>query len=496
VAKENASSQNYVLLKDTFSRTDLTIADKFHRLKHKIEGRCSYFEEQVEFRRKHPEYDQYHKNLIRFANEARHHISMLERCGNYFNYNKTVGKGENWRTRAKRAEKIQRAYQEAYDWTKDWPKRQKHIEEELGIKMPEQYANISNKNMQFILDMLEETSYLNSVEIMKARLKMEMIEAYENEWYMIFATHTVDPEHYKEVFEKGSKVWRNYIRKIQRDVQKNWPKESLEREDCFHYCAVIEEGSTTGRLHIHAMLFMKKLIPVKDPNYGLNPPILKEIDEYTWYWEYGHSNFIPIRFSNSDPYGKLGWVWPVTRGEDGNYEPIPASSIEKIAQYMTKYILKSKEKGEASWRTKTDRQMGIRTITKTLKTMKMKPLISMVKYTKQPIHIELYGHRIPTKLIRMLAVKELIKRMKLKKLRLNASEKNTTLKMLLRHGIQTKLDRNSTNIGDSLVRLFNGRDTSRINLPYYKQAREDLQEAMKASKYVTQVSGGNIDNRS
>jgi len=521
---EKINSQSSFLSRDTFSRTDLTTADKVSRLKHKIESRCSYFREQVELRQNHPEEAFFRENLEEFESKANHHLKILSGVGNNFNYNKTVDKGKNegvdsYRNKVRTAATISRAaerrinkferdeydYRQAYTWSRNWGTKREHIQSEIGIKMPDEYLHESEEGIKYLIEMLKDCSYLGAVETMKARLIMEMIEAYKNEWHMIFNTITVKPEHYKEVFEKGSDIWRNYIRKIKRQLATSLygSVRNAGGKDYFHYMAVVEEGASNGRLHIHCMLFMKDLVKrdeegrkvagmVKDPNYGKNPPTYREIEEMCWHWEYGHSQFIPIRFSNSDPWGKMGWVWPVM--SDG--QPLPSSSIEKIASYMTKYILKSKDnKGEAKWRTKTDRQLGLRQLQSTLRKMEMKPLVSLVKYTKHPVPIQLYGNKVPVKLIRQKAVKELVARMKNKRIPLRSSQANTILKTLMQQGIQTRLEHNSTNIGDSLLRLFNGRDTSKANLKYFLEARNILQEAFAIEEYVTLAGGGNTDNR-
>lgn len=503
------NSQCSFLTSDTFTRTDLTTADKVHRLIHKIESRCSYFDEQVEYRVNHPEYEFYKKEFDKFQTKTNDHLKKLRGVGNNYNNNKTKDRNEKISRKAERKiseeNRDENVYRNSYTWTKKWEKRKEHIHREIGIKMPEEHWNEGNDEMEFILEMMRESAQMTSVEVIKARLIMEMIEAYKTEWYMIFNTITVRPEDYETVFEKGSNVWRNYIRQIKRSVATtlygSW-RQSMGH-DYFHYLAVVEEGASNGRLHIHAMLFMKGLTKIKadgtkgahiikDPNYGRNPPDRREIDEFCEFWEYGFSQFIPIRFSNSDPWGKMGWAWP--RMKDG--QPLPASHIGKIASYMTKYIMKSADnKGEAKWRTKTDRALGLRGLRNTLRQMKIKPLISLVKYQKQPNPIMLYGNKIPTRLIRNQAVKELVRRMKKKRLQMSASPKNTTLKTLMRHGIKTKLDPNSTNIGDSLLRLFNGRATSKVNLKYFMEAREQLETALHAPPEINQVSGGNTDNR-
>lgn len=325
-------------------------------------------------------------------------------------------------------------------------------------------------------------------------MKLEMTNAFNMGWYIIFNTVTVDPENYSTVFEKGSDVWRKYINKIKRDVgntTKNGIKTKLYK-NYFNYAAVIEEGESTGRLHIHCLLFLKELIPVKDPNYGLHPPRRREIDEYCDYWEYGHCQFIPIRFSNSDPYGKRGWTWPI----DEIGQPIPSSSIEKIASYMTKYILKSVDnKGDASWRTKTSRNMGTLKIKTTLTTLNIKMVMALIRYRKAPESIHLSNIQVPFKIIRTLAVKELVHRLRKKRMPLRGSEKSTILKTLLKHGTQTRLDHNSKNIGNSLLQLFKGTATSKTTYKYFMEAKQMLEDAFPSSTYVEPVSGGNIDNR-
>jgi hypothetical protein len=51
-----------------------------------------------------------------------------------------------------------------------------------------------------------------------ARLVWELEESNMNGWFPVFVTLTVAPEHYEEVFARGSSAFKDYIRKVTRRV--------------------------------------------------------------------------------------------------------------------------------------------------------------------------------------------------------------------------------------------------------------------------------------
>ena len=106
-------------------------------------------------------------------------------------------------------------------------------------------------------------------------MSLELSRANKEGWAVVFNTLTVEPEYYDDVFRTGSNLWRNYIRTIDRAVAKSIFGSYRQRDgsDYFNYCAIVEHGSDTGRLHIHCIMSMRKLPKgCLDPNIGLAVP--------------------------------------------------------------------------------------------------------------------------------------------------------------------------------------------------------------------------------
>lgn len=483
-----------------FSRTDLSLNNKFHRLIHKLESRLLYFKEQVDYRQTSPNHFLYVTRLERFEFLANRHIELLKRGGNNFNYNKTLGDIRH-EAYLRWLNKRERHYKEAYDWCKDWGTRNEHIKKELGIEI--EYKGVEESQWDFLIKLLEDTSYETSLACIKSKLQLQIYDAFMSGWFISFGTLTVNPEHYRLVFETGSKAWRYYIRDMKLACgkryleSKGWSmpsKRDVEKitEDYFHYLAVVEEGSQNGRLHIHVLLFMKEPIRCSDPNYSLQIPYRREIKGWEQYWPYGISQYIAVRFSNSDPWGKRGWSWPVR----DDCQPIEPTNPDKLSEYLCKYILKAKlnHKGEVTpWRTRTNNRMGKTKLIRTLQTMPMEMVKSLVFLNKYPRKIKLYGNPVPTKLIRGLAVKELLYRNR--NLNQEALPRDTTLKTLLRSSTLRKHDRRSMNSGSIIVQLLNGRDISNSCIhDNFIMSRSFLEAAFEKPTVNRPVSGGSTWN--
>ena len=100
----------------------------------------------------------------------------------------------------------------------------------------------------------------------KKRLRYEAYQRLKEGWYLIFNTLTVDASNFDLVFSKDSKAWTNYVRLVDRSIGiqifGSWRNALQARRvgDEFHsYYAVCEQGSTTGRLHIHVLHFCRRL---------------------------------------------------------------------------------------------------------------------------------------------------------------------------------------------------------------------------------------------
>lgn len=481
--KETETKENDKLL----TQTDSVQHNKYDRLRIKIENRLQFFKEQVDFRLNHAHHDKRIRELERFEKDAKHYLNRLYSVSSYFNKQQDVyrKKTRSWRDRLNQAEKIQgeidAIYEDAYKWAGNWPKRADHIKKVLGITLPEKYLRESDINYFYTL--LEEAGWQTCVECLKKRMILEINECLKNKWVMVFTTLTVRGDRYEDVFKKGSNAFRYYIRRF-RDrlgAQLYGSVRESRGMEFFEYIAVVESGEKRGQLHIHIVKFMKKPLKCRDPNYGKNIPINREISEYARLWDWGYSQSIAVRWSRSDVWAKMGFRWPVDA--ENNNQPIMPSSIKKISQYLVKYILKSNRviiKGDTkTWRTRNSKTFGKKKLQWAMSRLTNKELVALVKCKNQPVPIIIHNETMPTKIIRPIAIRELIIRFRLKTLRYKSSQKNTHLKTLGMLGTQKKQDHNRQNIGLMMHRILNGTDTSDTYNKYYQSALETLQREMR-----------------
>ena len=244
-------------------------------------------------------------------------------------------------------------------------------------------------------------------------------------WYPIFNTLTVDSRYMDIVFEKGSRIWRNHIRKIERAVRSEafGSSRANPEEQVISYFAVVERGSATQRLHIHYLLWVKTLpLSWSDPNQrhsvsasgGEGTPILREIQQVKQFWSYGFSSPIAVRSGADDPYARIGWKWPVARDPQGNYSALKTSDIQAICYYVVKYITKDfnpdTNSGGKLWRVRQNRTHGLIQIRAILKVIKSKHLFQFLQRVRIPI--QFLGRWIPSKLIKWQSMKILLSRMR------------------------------------------------------------------------------------
>lgn len=452
------------------SRTDLTANDKVFRLRCKIESRLEYIEGAFMYSERARNLPQLVQKLDEFRAECLTYISRLDI---YKLHTHTTD------------------YKEVYNATKEWPDRKTHLEELFKIKQKGSFNNLHDS--AFFLKMMAEGSKQGSMQRLKQRLHLELSEAYQKRWYMVFTTLTVNEEHYEAVFEKGSKCWRNFIRNIDREVARQCYKSVRKAagKDYFRYFAVVEEGGKTGRLHIHALFFMKSICGMSDPNIGRKIPNYNNIRGFCKYWPYGHSEFNPVRFSNNDAFGAIGWRWPC----DSDQQPVEGSDIGKISGYLLKYVLKSKRikiEGEiTSWKIRTHKNLGLKKLKILFSTMKAESLFALVAMRKYPKMIELYGEKVSSKLIRNLATKEWIRRNPDSK----SLPKDTTLKTLLRSTMKNTPGSRSQSFGGIMMQILANKVTYDGIDDDFDSALIYLERAMPAPVYSTKVSGGKMESR-
>ncbi len=176
------------------------------------------------------------------------------------------------------------------------------------------------------------------------RLACEARYRHHKGWYMVFNTLTVENE--DDVFYKGSRVWTDYVRRVDNAVRIKLAGSVRKCKDkeVSTVFGVVERGTKKGRLHIHCLHFLKALPKgCVDPNYGKVIPSNREIHFFKQFWQHGFSVPIAVRYAMDDAYSKVGWRWPVDEEE----QPVKASGPQALVFYLTKYITKSINFSEA-----------------------------------------------------------------------------------------------------------------------------------------------------
>src|SRR5258708_10820832 len=76
--------------------------------------------------------------------------------------------------------------------------------------------------------------------------------------------------------------------------------------------------SANGRLHFHAVHFMRTLPTGSvDPNFGRRVRNRRQLNSLQNTWPYGYSMPIAVRYTQ-DAFSRSGWLWPV----DAKGEPL------------------------------------------------------------------------------------------------------------------------------------------------------------------------------
>src|SRR5205807_6806283 len=81
--------------------------------------------------------------------------------------------------------------------------------------------------------------------------------------------------------------------------------------DCYKYFCVPEYYTANGRLHFHAVHFMRTLPTGSvDPNFGRRVRNRRQLNSLQNTWPYGYSMPIVVRYTQ-DAFSRSGWLWPV-----------------------------------------------------------------------------------------------------------------------------------------------------------------------------------------
>src|SRR5207248_5425492 len=109
--------------------------------------------------------------------------------------------------------------------------------------------------------------------------------------------------------------------------------------DCYQYFCVPEYGTANGRLHFHAVHFMRTLPTGSlDPNFGRRVRNRRHLNSLQNTWPYGYSMPIAVRYTQ-DAFSRSGWLWPV----DAKGEPLKATSYMAVGFYVAKYVNKKSD---------------------------------------------------------------------------------------------------------------------------------------------------------
>lgn len=219
-------------------------------------------------------------------------------------------------------------------------------------------------------------------------------------WFMIFNTLTVAPGSYYKVFSKKSRAFRDYIRKIDRSIEK-----VCGNSEPYHtYFAVVEEGAQHGRLHIHVVHFCKKLpAGSQDPNTGKDIPTRRELNTFKTHWPHGFSSPIMVRYAPNDAYGLSGYRWPFDLKTNA---PLKVRSQHRLANYLTKYITKSyhsPKREKLLWRIRKTQKLGNALLAELLSTSTPSHLLAIASCTS--LNIKLNHQLIPPHLLRQMAIR-------------------------------------------------------------------------------------------
>src|SRR2546430_1223471 len=93
--------------------------------------------------------------------------------------------------------------------------------------------------------------------------------------------------------------------------KKEGRKANDSHADCYQYFCVPEYGTANGRLHFHAVHFMRTLPTGSvDPNFGRRVRNRRPLNSLQNTWPYGYSMPVAVRYTQ-DAFSRSGWLWPV-----------------------------------------------------------------------------------------------------------------------------------------------------------------------------------------
>src|SRR5256886_1942449 len=171
------------------------------------------------------------------------------------------------------------------------------------------------------------------------RLMNAMRQAHADGWFIGFDTLTLADDRL-EAFYDNPHALRDYFRALGRMVlAAEGRKANDSHADCYQHFCVPEYGTANGRLHFHAVHFMRTLPTGSvDPNFGRRVRNRGRLNSWQSTWPYGYSMPIAVRCTE-DGFSRSGWLWPV----DAKGEPLKATSYMAVGFYVAKYVNKKSD---------------------------------------------------------------------------------------------------------------------------------------------------------
>lgn len=259
--------------------------------------------------------------------------------------------------------------------------------------------------------------------------RVELEVSRRKDWFYVFNTLTVRPGREVDVFDRGSKVWQDYIRRVDRCLGRasfgsvRCAMAARARGDEFHqYVAVVERGGKHGRLHVHVVHFFKDLPrQCSDPNLGRSYADHFEISFWKRFWsDFGWSSPRPCRFSDSDAFARIGWKWPGQFVAGRFVSRQMGDTTRVVVGYVFKYVQKAYE-SEASlwrsqsglrscyvWRTRISRTMGMRIVRSVVSRLTM---MQMQFLLRDRVFPRIQGVRIPRMMFRRMMLRKYLRRL-------------------------------------------------------------------------------------
>src|SRR5699024_971134 len=106
--------------------------------------------------------------------------------------------------------------------------------------------------------------------------------------------------------------------------------------DCYQYYCVPEYGTANGRLHFHAVHFMRTLPTGSvDPNFGRRVRNRRQLYSLQNTWPYGYSMPLADRYTQ-DEVTRAGRLWPV----HAKGYPLLATRSMAVGLDVAKYVNK------------------------------------------------------------------------------------------------------------------------------------------------------------